>query len=293
MDKINCSIVRDLLPLYADNLTSDESNKLIKEHFEHCPECKKLFSDLTKTVEIDSDETEKEVDYLKKIKNRKRRAIFITVYICILFFILVSFVGFKVYIKGSPVSPIIMEYQTDYNEQTRELTITGSFSNAKTEVSGVKVEEDVRMADTINITVYGAERFSDTKEYNKEFVKTIKIPDNGAYWQVYLLGESPHEALRVWTNYYDMEDKAKAVLTEYLTNNKGFSPDKDVLLFNQAEEINLPIIDGFIWEWHENDSITNEPESIWAVSTDSSQIFAYDKVSNSWKEVAILAMYRS
>ena len=36
---MECKIIQDLLPLYAEKLTSDESNKAIEEHLKGCPEC--------------------------------------------------------------------------------------------------------------------------------------------------------------------------------------------------------------------------------------------------------------
>ncbi len=36
---MECKIIQDLLPLYAEKLTSDESNKAVEEHLKGCPEC--------------------------------------------------------------------------------------------------------------------------------------------------------------------------------------------------------------------------------------------------------------
>ena len=36
--KLPCAVVRDLLPLYAENLTEDETKKLVDEHLESCEE---------------------------------------------------------------------------------------------------------------------------------------------------------------------------------------------------------------------------------------------------------------
>ncbi len=38
--KISCDIIRDLLPLYHDNVCSTDSRKLIAEHLDNCEECK-------------------------------------------------------------------------------------------------------------------------------------------------------------------------------------------------------------------------------------------------------------
>ncbi len=38
--KISCDIIRDLLPLYHDNVCSPDSCKLIAEHLDNCEKCK-------------------------------------------------------------------------------------------------------------------------------------------------------------------------------------------------------------------------------------------------------------
>ncbi|MBE6754153.1 MAG: zf-HC2 domain-containing protein [Ruminococcaceae bacterium] len=38
--KINCSIIRDLLPLYAENLVSSDTSAFVKEHIESCAGCR-------------------------------------------------------------------------------------------------------------------------------------------------------------------------------------------------------------------------------------------------------------
>lgn len=37
--KNECSVVRDILPLYVENMVSDETDASVKEHLEACPEC--------------------------------------------------------------------------------------------------------------------------------------------------------------------------------------------------------------------------------------------------------------
>ena len=37
--KLNCNVIRDLLPLYADQICSDESRELVKEHLAECGDC--------------------------------------------------------------------------------------------------------------------------------------------------------------------------------------------------------------------------------------------------------------
>ncbi|MDE7225231.1 MAG: zf-HC2 domain-containing protein [Acetatifactor sp.] len=40
--KLNCNVIRDLLPLYADQICSDDSRELVKEHLTECEDCSVL-----------------------------------------------------------------------------------------------------------------------------------------------------------------------------------------------------------------------------------------------------------
>ena len=40
--KITCNIIEDLLPLYVDDMVSEDSRKLVEEHLKECPACRKV-----------------------------------------------------------------------------------------------------------------------------------------------------------------------------------------------------------------------------------------------------------
>lgn len=65
--KTDCCIVRDILPLYAENMVSEETSALIKEHLKECDECRKeaeyIMEDSFKLTEEKTTE-EKEQDIL-------------------------------------------------------------------------------------------------------------------------------------------------------------------------------------------------------------------------------------
>lgn len=44
--KLNCEVIRDLLPSYIDGLTSQESNRLVEEHLEGCAECREYLKEM-------------------------------------------------------------------------------------------------------------------------------------------------------------------------------------------------------------------------------------------------------
>lgn len=66
--KMSCDIIRDLLPLYYDNVCSKDSCKLIEEHIDNCQECK---AELEKyTIEIKGVNNMNEAKPLKEISKR-------------------------------------------------------------------------------------------------------------------------------------------------------------------------------------------------------------------------------
>ena len=49
---MNCEIIKDLIPLCIDGCCSEESEKAIGEHINHCSECKKLFEEMKEPTDI-------------------------------------------------------------------------------------------------------------------------------------------------------------------------------------------------------------------------------------------------
>lgn len=48
---ITCNVIRDLLPLHIDKLTSADSDELISAHLTTCPDCNHIYSELTSTMD--------------------------------------------------------------------------------------------------------------------------------------------------------------------------------------------------------------------------------------------------
>ncbi|MFT9820356.1 zf-HC2 domain-containing protein [Lysinibacillus sp. NPDC056185] len=58
MSKLSCEIIRDILPLYYDNVCSDDSKSLVEEHLDHCQSCKLELDRLKVDFEIPKEEIE-------------------------------------------------------------------------------------------------------------------------------------------------------------------------------------------------------------------------------------------
>lgn len=69
--KENCNIVKDLLPNYIENLTCGETNQFIEKHLRECPDCKQIFENMKKDLNINTTTNDKKVvKYFKKYKNK-------------------------------------------------------------------------------------------------------------------------------------------------------------------------------------------------------------------------------
>lgn len=68
---IDCEVVRDLLPLYADDQASDATSRLIENHIEVCPECRHLVEKMRAPLEPEIEE--EEMAYLDALRRQKRK----------------------------------------------------------------------------------------------------------------------------------------------------------------------------------------------------------------------------
>lgn len=63
--KISCDIIKDLLPLYAEDLASEDTKQLVEEHLLECGDCQKTLAYLRRVVVIPA---EAKVDSLWRVK---------------------------------------------------------------------------------------------------------------------------------------------------------------------------------------------------------------------------------
>ena len=77
-NKIPCDVIRDLLPSYVDELTSETSNTLIMEHMRGCESCRKTLASMQGGLSFakEAEKARREIDFLKKNKRRNRRIAF-------------------------------------------------------------------------------------------------------------------------------------------------------------------------------------------------------------------------
>ncbi|MGL4910943.1 MAG: zf-HC2 domain-containing protein [Romboutsia sp.] len=77
---MKCEIIKDLLPSYVDELTSNESNIEIEKHLESCSSCKKEFDKMKEDISIEQIElNKKDIKPLKKLNKKVLKYVIITI----------------------------------------------------------------------------------------------------------------------------------------------------------------------------------------------------------------------
>ena len=128
-NRLTCAVVKDLLPLYIDKLTSDETNELLEEHLESCQECKELLNKMSnlEISHIDNNEMleeKAEIDFLKKTKKSYMKKIISSILIVMV--IVVCLVVGKLYIIGSEIPADNVETTININGNQLDIQANGA-----------------------------------------------------------------------------------------------------------------------------------------------------------------------
>ena len=112
--KTECSIIRDLLPLYAEDMVSAETAQYVSEHLNACAECQAEFEGLKdgerlKMLEKNPIERADTVKPFKKMMKRMNRQFYMLAYSLIIFFIFLGFgwTGGENLMYNSIIMPIV------------------------------------------------------------------------------------------------------------------------------------------------------------------------------------------
>ena len=68
--KISCNVIKDILPLYVEDLASEESRSVVEQHISSCDKCKKELEDMQST---DIPPMDTDIKPLKKARDKMKR----------------------------------------------------------------------------------------------------------------------------------------------------------------------------------------------------------------------------
>ena len=102
--KTDCEVIRDLLPLYADNACSTKSRTLVEEHLQECPDCRELVSRILKTEIEDTLHSEKESVIEYGVRQFRRRSAIVGSAVSGVFLVPVLVIAIMAFIAGSTMN---------------------------------------------------------------------------------------------------------------------------------------------------------------------------------------------
>lgn len=102
MKKISCNVISDLLPLYIDDVVSDDTKVIVEDHFKECRSCMEKADKMRNTIIISNDKDGEKIKKLKKKMSVKKIA---TVCVSSLLTLVILFgMGFYLFFYGNAVS---------------------------------------------------------------------------------------------------------------------------------------------------------------------------------------------
>lgn len=106
---MRCHIAHDLMPSYMDGLLSAETEQDIKQHLEECEACRVLYAKLSTSIGNAEQHIEKkEIDFLKKVRNKMTKKVVAALAVLLLIFALLTYL----FAIGSSVSKEDLVYTT-------------------------------------------------------------------------------------------------------------------------------------------------------------------------------------
>lgn len=115
--KTSCDIIRDLLPLYAEQMTSQASNELVEEHLGECGSCTNYLEDLRKPAGLPEEVPIQSLAHVKKAISKSR---FLSVLLAV--FLLVSLLaGIRNFMEAEIV--LTADQAIDHLEQMEDGTV--------------------------------------------------------------------------------------------------------------------------------------------------------------------------
>lgn len=97
MSKLNCEIIKDLIPLYIDKVCSNETKAMVEEHLGECESCAEFCSALENAPTLpalDSDIDKAVVKVGKKMKKHTKKAVVKAVCIIVAILLVIGIVAF-------------------------------------------------------------------------------------------------------------------------------------------------------------------------------------------------------
>ena len=133
--KVPCAVIRDLLPLYAEDLAGEESRALVEEHLADCPDCRKQYEDMKQPKPAPEPDGAEALRAVKRVIRRRRLTA------VLLAALLVFLPLFALLARGTEKYPLSYEEAEVQVESDKDGWLTLSFGSSVAGVERVNVTD--------------------------------------------------------------------------------------------------------------------------------------------------------
>lgn len=175
---MDCEIIRDLLPLYADNLTSEVSSRQIEDHVRACPACRRLRDEMCAPMEPEPAETQEQI--LERVYRKQRRKTILSALAIILALVLAVWAFLEVQFSGE----LIYAASTNEEKILKEMPAL-----ALTDVELSLAETILEIPQIQEFLATGQESITLDTEAVMPYLSGI-LPENGQFTEVFVFGRS-------------------------------------------------------------------------------------------------------
>ena len=112
MNKINCNVIKDILPLYVDDLASEDTKALVESHLKKCDSCMQEYRKMANVLQMPIECVTEPIEKLqKKWRNEK---ILITIFTTLVSLVVVLLMSFWLFYYGVPASEESIGLTTEF-----------------------------------------------------------------------------------------------------------------------------------------------------------------------------------
>lgn len=155
--KVTCEIITDLMPLYIENICSEDSRKLLEEHVNQCEKCSKELEDMRNPIDcpVLKEET-KSKDPFYKIRKKVRIKIVLSIIITCFLMIIAMFSIQEVGVLHNyfyPMNEAVINAETEQNDWTKVSIGDSSFLNYSSIFYNKEMINDANSSGNVTIRI--------------------------------------------------------------------------------------------------------------------------------------------
>ncbi|MFJ7826663.1 zf-HC2 domain-containing protein [Psychrobacillus sp. NPDC096623] len=117
MKEIKCTIIQDVLPLYIDEVVSQDTKEMVDEHLQYCDKCQKEYESMKRDLYIPVENTDSLFNNISKKWRKKKVVISIVSTLVTAIILLVAFLCIFYYKTVIPYSEDLIKIERQNNNQ--------------------------------------------------------------------------------------------------------------------------------------------------------------------------------